>query len=163
VAGEAREAHRACCDVAAARRAWYLRGARVGGVDGSKATENGIPVGDRDDAVVGRAARRRWEEAAAHEGVGAHAALEVVVLAASEREVVGGSRLVQGAAIVGDEGAERGLPHALRLEAADELADGLIHVQDHRGVETAVGRVEGRCVLRGDDGVDSVEVGLRHL
>mmetsp|Transcript_70190 Transcript_70190/g.196722 ORF Transcript_70190/g.196722 Transcript_70190/m.196722 type:complete len:250 (-) Transcript_70190:926-1675(-) len=115
-----------------------LRGRGVGGVHTGELAERAVPVRDGHDAAVPRPTLLGGDEAAGDEGVRAHAALPVAVLAALQRVVVRGARLVDGAAVVGREDDEGVVPHALGLHRIDGGTNGLVHPQSHGGVEPAV-------------------------
>mmetsp|Transcript_113042 Transcript_113042/g.330376 ORF Transcript_113042/g.330376 Transcript_113042/m.330376 type:complete len:214 (-) Transcript_113042:243-884(-) len=69
-------------------------------VDSGELCNEAVPVGNRDDAGMRRAAPRGGDYTTRDQGICADATLPVGVLAALQRVVVGGAWLVDGAAIV---------------------------------------------------------------
>mmetsp|Transcript_7688 Transcript_7688/g.20626 ORF Transcript_7688/g.20626 Transcript_7688/m.20626 type:complete len:294 (+) Transcript_7688:921-1802(+) len=122
-----------------------------------------VPVRDRNHAAVHAATASCGDETAGDEGVGADAALPIGVLAALEGVIVGRTRLVDGAAVVGSEDHERVVPHPFRLHGINYSADGFVEVEDHRRVQPAVRGVERLCACVRHHLVDLRQVPVRHL
>mmetsp|Transcript_32284 Transcript_32284/g.89175 ORF Transcript_32284/g.89175 Transcript_32284/m.89175 type:complete len:470 (-) Transcript_32284:311-1720(-) len=97
-----------------------------------------VPVRNRHDTLVHGATPLLGDEAAAHESVGAHASLPVRILSTAKRMVVCRPGLIDRATVVGREHDERVVVHGLIPERSHELIDGLVKVEDHGGIESAV-------------------------
>ena len=109
------------------RRGCAVRGVRQAG----ERRKGGVPVTDVHDDVAGGAADGCRHEAAGDERSGAHAALELGVLAATKRVVARG-RLHQldRAAIVRREHEQRALIHVCIVQLLDDEAEGVVEEAD---------------------------------
>mmetsp|Transcript_84495 Transcript_84495/g.243965 ORF Transcript_84495/g.243965 Transcript_84495/m.243965 type:complete len:309 (-) Transcript_84495:331-1257(-) len=133
------------------------------GVHARELAKGAVPIGDGHHTAVPRAPPLGRHKASGDPSVDADAALPVIELATLQWVVVRRAWLVDRAAIVRGKHEQAVFPHAFGLQSLDDIPNGLIHPERHRGVESPILRVDF-LPARGDrQGVDPVEVGRRHL